>query len=617
MSLRRPSSASPAGRFRGMGIQRRIMLYVAVGLTTMFGLLIFFGLRALDQATSLVFQERLSTARTIGVTIERDLLHVTTDTRSAQSRDPEDLMRHLTLSNSFAFFHASGVQVLDGAGELLVSAGAAFTAEVPIAGGSGQAVGDQLVLPPVDGTGTEPGFALVATRIGDDPTGPTWIVVHLAAHNSSAAFVPSSYRPGDTGSPEHGSTDPNPNELYHLEVMAPDGTVVLDIGGHDGPGEPSDHFAATSELGPIRDAVVLRHNTAGGDDEKDHVMSVVPLGDSGFTLVLEQPIDVALALPLHLRRQLLVWSGIGFAVALAIAWFTTKAVVRPTEQLTLAAKRMAQGDLESPIEVAANDEVGTLVESLESMRQQTRRAYQAVEDANRGLESRVRARTAELGELLSKVISAQEEERHRLARELHDDTAQTLGALAISLDRARDAIPGEASSAHLAVAKSLVTQLLQDTRRLILDLRPSVLDDMGLTPAIRWYAETRLDPEGITWTLDVDRPEERLDSHVETALFRIAQEAMTNVVKHSGADRVHITFSIGENAARIVVSDDGGGFDAHDPTSRDHLDQHVGIAGMRERVALLRGRMEIRSELGGGTTLDVEIPLTDDHARTA
>ena len=594
------------------------MLYVAVGLTIMFGSLIFFGMRALAQATSLVFQERLSTALTIAVTVERDLMHVSGDVHAAEPRlvdlrgpalnaELHDLTSHLAMADSFAFFHASGVRVLDGTGTLMASDGPAFFTSLP---------GEVTDVPArvhisvgqVDTSG-EPGFAVVATQTGTDPTGPTWVMVNLVAHNSSDAFVPSSSsRPGDPESDPLGSA--TPAELYHLEIFGPDGTIALSIGEEQHTQGVSAHFEAIRQLDPLHDPIVLRHDEPSDGLESDHVMAVVPMAESGLTLVLEQPIDVALALPNSLRRQLLVWSGVGFAAALAIAWFTTKAVARPTQQLTMAAKRMAQGDLESPIEVSASDEVATLVESLESMRRQTRAAYQAVEEANRELESRVRSRTAELGELLSKVITAQEDERYRLARELHDETAQTLGALAIILDRARDSADG-AVSAHLGGAKQLVTQLLEETRRLIFDLRPMVLDDMGLVPAIRWYAETRLDPEGIAWTIDVDHPEVRLAPHLETALFRIAQEAMTNVAKHSAAGTTHISLSIDSDSARIVVADDGRGFEADDRLVRGNPGQHVGIAGMRERVTLLRGRMEVRSALGTGTTVEVEIPLAD------
>ena len=125
-----------------------------------------------------------------------------------------------------------------------------------------------------------------------------------------------------------------------------------------------------------------------------------------------------------------------------VALITTRHVVKPTEQLTGAAERMAGGDLASPISVAAQDEIGQLAESLEEMRQRLRAAYEAVEKTNKELEIRVSERTERLGQVLRQTISAQEDERRRLARELHDETAQTIAALSIALDRARDGLGG-------------------------------------------------------------------------------------------------------------------------------------------------------------------------------
>ena len=163
------------------------------------------------------------------------------------------------------------------------------------------------------------------------------------------------------------------------------------------------------------------------------------------------------------------------------------------------ARRMAQGDLEGPISVSAQDEVGQLAQSLESMRQQLRNAYQRLEETNKTLELEVRERTTRQRELLTKIISAQEDERARLARELHDETAQTLGALSIAMDRTRDNLDETQTEAaeRLREARTIAAGLLEETRRLILDLRPMALDDLGLAPAICWYAETHLEEAGV------------------------------------------------------------------------------------------------------------------------
>jgi signal transduction histidine kinase len=278
----------------------------------------------------------------------------------------------------------------------------------------------------------------------------------------------------------------------------------------------------------------------------------------------------------------------------------------------VAAERIAAGDLDTPIEVAARDEFEVLADRFESMRQEIKKAYEAVEVANQVLETRVKERTARLGTLLSGIISAQEEERARLARELHDETAQTLGALSIALGRASDTYPAESgvSLEQLKKAQQIVGLLLEETRRLILDLRPMLLDDMGLMPAIRWLTESRLAATGIESSFQVEAARDRFPPHVETAVFRIVQEATNNVAKHSEASHVRFSFSDAQGVIRIMVSDDGKGFDMDGGGARV-FDDHVGLAGMRERVSLLDGDMSIVSKPGAGTTVLVEIPLME------
>ncbi len=604
-----------------MGVQRRIMLYVIAGLGLMFGVLILAGLRALDQATQLVFEARLSTAKSLALILERDLTHIATDVHSFErdlARAQEgpgldlvvsDVMRHLATSDSFAFFDSDGIQVLTAEGRLMAAAGLPFHSDIPRTVVN-DGVGSRFeILAPIGDPSERPGFAVVATGVESGADQEAMVLVHLSGHNSTQAFTPenlSHTRGGEVDfAPSH--TDAS----YHLEVFDSTGKVVLGIGEDERPGASSPHFAAILQRAPMIEPVVLRHLVEPGAEAADHVMGVVPLSD-GFTLILEQPIDVALALPLHLRQQLLLWSAVSFAGALAVAWITTRSVVRPTQQLTLAAERIAGGDLESPIEISARDEFAVLAERFESMRQEIQKAYDAVEDANQVLETRVRERTARLGTLLSSNISAQEEERARLARELHDGTAQTLGALSIALGRASDTFPIESgvSFEQLEKAKEIVALLLEETRRLILDLRPMLLDDMGLIAAIRWDTESRLADTGIVSSFEIDTNRDRFPPHVETAVFRIVQEATNNVVKHSQASHVGLSLSYSADVIRIVVTDDGTGFDLAGGGSHDD-DAHVGLAGMRERVSLLGGEMSIETEPGSGTAVRVEIPLIE------
>lgn len=441
------------------------------------------------------------------------------------------------------------------------------------------------------------------------------VVVHTVSINATDDYVPGTF----------GIPPPNPSPApighansggYHLEVIEPDGIVVLGIGADEQPGLVSRHFSAIESLMAMHGSAALVHEPTPGEEVEPHVMAVVPLASSPFYVVLEQPVDIALALPLQLRQRLILSISLGFVVTLAVAWVTTRHVVKPTEQLTAAAERIARGDLASPIDVIAQDEVGELAESLDGMRLRLRAAYDAAERTNRELESRVAERTARLGQVLRKTISAQEEERRRLARELHDETAQRLAALSIALDRARDGLdPSNPALARILEAKENVSRLLADTRRLILGLRPTVLDDLGLIPAIRWYCETYLAAQGIEVAITADKAPSRLPSHIEVAMFRIVQEAVNNIARHSSAEHAGIEISFSDEVVRVVVSDDGKGFDAAgalDPAAK--ASESVGLLGMQERVHLLGGRLDIRSMAGAGTSIVVEVPVIEEAA---
>lgn len=621
-------------RLRHLGLQRRIMLYVVVGLATMFAVLALVGLDAIDQATQLVFRERLSTASISAGIIERDLARVADDARQAgrslaeQVGPPPGTDIAGGVLDGFAqradpsvFFRVSGVWLLDGRGTVLAAAGlpaapapgavAPFELSSVTAGGDSYAV----LTAPGPVPGEQPFAAVIVAFAPGDQDAASILVVHTVSINTTADYIPGVF----------GTQPPNPEPApighhnaggYHLEVIEPNGIVVLGIGADEQPGLMSRHFSSIESLMAMHGSAALVHEPSPGEDIEPHVMAVVPLASSPFYVVLEQPVDIALALPLQLRQRLILSISLGFVVTLAVAWVTTRRVVKPTEQLTAAAERIARGDLASPIDVVAQDEVGDLAESLDEMRLRLRDAYDAAERTNRELESRVAERTARLGQVLRKTISAQEEERRRLARELHDETAQRLAALSIALDRARDGLdPSNPALARILEAKENVSRLLADTRRLILGLRPTVLDDLGLIPAIRWYCETYLAAQGIEVTITADKAPPRLPSHIEVALFRIVQEAVNNIARHSGAGHAGVEINFSDEVVRVVVSDDGKGFDAAgllDPAAK--AGESVGLLGMQERVNLLGGRLDIRSTAGAGTAITVEAPVTEEAA---
>ncbi|MBI5879713.1 MAG: HAMP domain-containing protein [Chloroflexi bacterium] len=208
-------------------------------------------------------------------------------------------------------------------------------------------------------------------------------------------------------------------------------------------------------------------------------------------------------------------------------------------------------------------------------------------------------------QLLDRTIEAQEEERKRIARELHDEFAQSLTALIVGLQTLEQPeTPKGGIRARLVATRSLAVQILQQTRRLIFDLRPSVLDDAGLGPAIRSYAERTCDAHGVALTFRTSGAR-RLPPPVEIALFRIVQEAVNNLVQHARARHAHITLAVVPERVETTVADDGAGFDVEQALRSGRL----GLLGMKERVELLRGTLEIESHTGQGTLITVAIPL--------
>jgi signal transduction histidine kinase len=204
---------------------------------------------------------------------------------------------------------------------------------------------------------------------------------------------------------------------------------------------------------------------------------------------------------------------------------------------------------------------------------------------------------------LRRVVSGQELERQRLARELHDETGQALTSILLGLKGLEDA-DDEGLRRSLLGLRELVVSTLHDVRRLAVELRPKALDDFGLVPALERLAETFAEQTSVKVQVEAALGEARLPAELETALYRIVQEALTNVIKHANARTVSVVLTKKGEAVAVVIEDDGRGFDpATDPG------EGLGLLGMRERIALVEGRVSVESGAGQGTTIAVEVPL--------
>jgi signal transduction histidine kinase len=204
-----------------------------------------------------------------------------------------------------------------------------------------------------------------------------------------------------------------------------------------------------------------------------------------------------------------------------------------------------------------------------------------------------------------RVISAQELERQRLARELHDETGQALTSILLGLKAIRAADTDAGAERAETDVRDLVVQALQDVRSLAVELRPTALDDFGLVPALERLAGTFEERSGIRTAVESSLSDERLPPEAETALYRVVQEALTNVVKHAGAETVSIVVARRGPGVSAVIEDDGRGFDA-----AEVRDDALGIVGMRERLALLGGTLAVESTPGIGTSLVAYVPLS-------
>jgi signal transduction histidine kinase len=226
----------------------------------------------------------------------------------------------------------------------------------------------------------------------------------------------------------------------------------------------------------------------------------------------------------------------------------------------------------------------------------------------------VRDREATTRELMQRLLSAQEEERRRIAQDLHDHAGQVMTALIIQLGHLLsrlDRVDRATLTVELERLRDIAEHGLDEVHKLVYDLRPSILDDHGLGPALRTYADTHLRPAGLEVDLKMMGMEERLPRDIETAAYRIVQEAAANTLRHAEAKRLEIRLDQRNDWLVVMIRDDGKGFDSEEvPQIRKSL----GLQGMRERAELVGGSLQILSAAGAGTTVLARLPFLKDNA---
>jgi signal transduction histidine kinase len=205
--------------------------------------------------------------------------------------------------------------------------------------------------------------------------------------------------------------------------------------------------------------------------------------------------------------------------------------------------------------------------------------------------------------LSHRLLEQQERERAALARELHDQLGQSLVAVSLNLEVIKDEL-SPASSARVPESMRVIREMIEQVRTLAFELRPSMLDEFGLVRALRLLVDRHGQRSGISASFAAAPSDVRAPREIETACFRIAQEALNNIASHARAHRVEVTLTGEGNDLELMIRDDGVGF------SVDQLRSSIGLVGMRERAELVGGRLEIESAPGAGTTLRAHFPLS-------
>ncbi|HKC24416.1 MAG TPA: ATP-binding protein, partial [Thermoanaerobaculia bacterium] len=227
---------------------------------------------------------------------------------------------------------------------------------------------------------------------------------------------------------------------------------------------------------------------------------------------------------------------------------------------------------------------------------------------------RLTAAQRRLAQLSRRLLNAQEEERRRVARELHDELGQVLTAVKINLESLQGS--GTLSASDLRDAVKSVDEAVTSVHELALELRPSILDDLGLSAALRWQLDRRARQAGVVPHIQIGEIP-RLPAEVETASFRVAQEALTNVLRHARAKAVWLEAGLRDGALELSVSDDGVGFDVEAARERASSGASMGLLSMEERVSLLGGSFEILSSSGRGSSVRARFPLNGGRSETA
>ncbi|TAK29740.1 MAG: HAMP domain-containing protein [Chloroflexota bacterium] len=625
--------------FADLSLEKRVPLFAGAALVIILGTFGLLDLQAVNDSRNHALQERLVTARAIAGHIDLALgqtlrtLEMTAELLAPRLEEDDLEQAKTILSHAFEqlgiFKHY--IFLLDVDGNLLWLISRSDVQEA--------CVGDDIVDRPFIGKvlrSSGPIISEVQCYMSDGTS-----VVCLAAPIKNASGETIGFVGGaiDVADPTIGGfvNTLQLGETGYAQILDANGVVLASISNGSSE-QKNEHSARFAQLIKEKRAVVSEchncHESGSSSEKREDILAFASVSITDWGVAIRQAEGEVFAEAHDLERKLATLTFLAVLAVVFFAWILMRGITIPLGSMTLAAERIAAGNLSQGVSLPRNDEIGRLARAFETMRLRLGDSLEKVTNWNKQLEERVQQRTVDLEEsrreimrlyeelqrkeqvrreLLRVIISVQEEERRRIARELHDETSQALTALSMGLETAGHS-PG-ASAAEIIQRvdelRPLVVETLDEVHRLIFDLRPSSLDDLGLVAALQSYAESRLESIGIKvhFDVNVEDVEQRLPSQTESALFRIIQEALTNVVKHAEADNVTVALRFSEAGVWAKIEDDGRGFAVDQNLGTNGKRSGFGLLGMSERVALLQGSVSIDSHAGRGTRVEVHIPL--------
>ncbi len=346
----------------------------------------------------------------------------------------------------------------------------------------------------------------------------------------------------------------------------------------------SDHPGVTEALNGESGVLYVKKDNA------EHVVAYSSIESTGWALITEEEWEMVVSPSLQLTQMAPLVLVPAFLLALMALWFGAKQIVQPLQRLESKAAALAWGDFE-----AIKESVGGISEVQHLQMELTEMAHK-VQAAQDGLHDYIGA-----------ITSAQEEERMRLARELHDDTIQAVIALKQRVQLVQKSVKNQHARQSLKDLETLAEQTVENLRRLTRALRPIYLEDLGLVTALEMLARETSRTNHLEIDFQKQGQERRLPHEVELALYRIAQEALNNVMHHAQTQHAALQINFGAKEIKLEISDEGVGFETPKSPTDFAPSGHFGLLGMRERADLIGARLEVQSEAGHGTRLSVRL----------